>query len=316
MAVQVNPVRDDSAEKNISLLGAAIGVAKDLFKVKMDDKAQARAEGIKMAQLEAEQKKYQAEQASKGEARDVEFAEKFLPVPEGTKGALSLPGRQGLFLPRADMRAQEANAAQIAGRNIDNQNKQSEQNFRKTQDLSNDYNKDSKLTVESVDAFKKLEAAARNPNPTGVTDIALVTQYIKTLDPTSTVREGEFANAENAPGVSARALNMYNKVLNGERLTPESRLNFLEEAKRSVQTRLVQQAQVDELYTNKANNFKVDPRFVVNPNFSALRQELGELKMSGGGGNTDIVKLPGGASVSRQQILDELAKRQRGTVSR
>jgi hypothetical protein len=54
-------------------------------------------------------------------------------------------------------------------------------------------------------------------------DIALIFAFFKMVDPTSTVREGEFANVESAGGVETRFRNMYNRLLNGGRLNDAQR---------------------------------------------------------------------------------------------
>lgn len=77
--------------------------------------------------------------------------------------------------------------------------------------------------------FAKMEQAAKNPSAGG--DLALVFSFMKVLDPGSTVREGEFANAQNAAGVPDRIRNEFNRVTSGERLSPEQRADFLRQAK-------------------------------------------------------------------------------------
>ena len=77
--------------------------------------------------------------------------------------------------------------------------------------------------------FAKMEQAAKNPSAGG--DLALVFSFMKVLDPGSTVREGEFANAQNAAGVPDRVRNEFNRVTSGERLSPEQRADFLRQAK-------------------------------------------------------------------------------------
>jgi hypothetical protein len=58
----------------------------------------------------------------------------------------------------------------------------------------------------------------------------LIYNFMKMQDPGSTVREGEYASAQNAGAVSDKVANMYNRVLNGESLTPEQRQDFLSQA--------------------------------------------------------------------------------------
>lgn len=78
-------------------------------------------------------------------------------------------------------------------------------------------------------AFDKLEQAAAEPSAAG--DLSLIFSYMKMLDPGSTVREGEFANAQNAAGVDGRVVAAYNKAVSGQRLSPDQRADFMKQAK-------------------------------------------------------------------------------------
>ena len=64
-------------------------------------------------------------------------------------------------------------------------------------------------------------------------DIALVFSFMKTLDPSSTVREGEYATAKNAGGIPETIINTYNKARSGKFLTEEQRRDFIETARKS-----------------------------------------------------------------------------------
>ncbi len=75
------------------------------------------------------------------------------------------------------------------------------------------------------DSVGKLRTAQKLDSGQG--DIAMVYAYMKMLDPTSVVREGEYATAENTSGVPEKIMNMYNKVLTGTRLTPAMRGQFV-----------------------------------------------------------------------------------------
>ena len=78
-------------------------------------------------------------------------------------------------------------------------------------------------------AFKRIEKGGRKG--TAASDISLIFNFMKINDPGSTVREGEFATAQNAAGVPERAINLYNSLLKGTRLSPEQRNDFLSSAK-------------------------------------------------------------------------------------
>ena len=84
-------------------------------------------------------------------------------------------------------------------------------------------------TFNDVDsAFLKVKSAAGNPSAAG--DLSAIFAYMKMLDPGSSVREGEFANAQNAGGIDAKIAAAYNNVLNGQRLTPDQRADFVKQA--------------------------------------------------------------------------------------
>ena len=76
------------------------------------------------------------------------------------------------------------------------------------------------------DAFGKI----RNARDTAAGDLSLIFNYMKMLDPGSVVREGEFATAQNTAGVPERVRNTYNRLMTGERLSPNQRTNFKQQA--------------------------------------------------------------------------------------
>lgn len=85
--------------------------------------------------------------------------------------------------------------------------------------------KDFKMSDTSL-AQMKSSAAAGTPQG----DISLIFTFMKTLDPTSAVREGEYATAANSGGVPDSVRNAFNKLIDGERLTPEQRTAFVKQA--------------------------------------------------------------------------------------
>ena len=78
-------------------------------------------------------------------------------------------------------------------------------------------------------SFDKIKRAAEKPD--AASDLSLIFGYMKMLDPGSTVREGEFANAQNAAGIPDRIANIYNRSMRGERLNPEQRTQFVNQSK-------------------------------------------------------------------------------------
>lgn len=80
--------------------------------------------------------------------------------------------------------------------------------------------------VES--AFKKIQKAGSQDTAAG--DLSLIFSFMKILDPGSTVREGEFATAQNAASIPDRVQNAYNNALKGTRLGTAQRADFITQA--------------------------------------------------------------------------------------
>ena len=75
------------------------------------------------------------------------------------------------------------------------------------------------------DAFRRVVSSADRATAAG--DLAMVFNFMKTLDPGSVVRESEFATAQNSAGIPDRLRAQYNRLLRGERLAPDQRKDFL-----------------------------------------------------------------------------------------
>lgn len=116
------------------------------------------------------------------------------------------------------------------------------------------------------EASASLEALSKNPS--AASDIAIIFSFMKILDPQSVVREGEFATAQNAAGVPDRVVNVYNRILSGQRLNDNQRNDFLTQARSLAQTQSQQYQRVIDQYRDTAQRLRVDPRNVI------LDQEL------------------------------------------
>jgi hypothetical protein len=119
--------------------------------------------------------------------------------------------------------------------------------------LRDEYQKGSGSFVKIRDAYGLVQAAAKDPSAAG--DLSLIFAYMRTLDPNSVVREGEFATAQNAASVPDRVRNAYNKALSGERLNPEQRTDFVNNAKKIYEQQKVSQDKLSGEYKNLAKNY-------------------------------------------------------------
>ena len=110
-------------------------------------------------------------------------------------------------------------------------------------------------------AYSGIREAARNPSPAG--DLSLIFAYMKIVDPGSTVREGEFATAQNTAGVPDRVRNAYNRAISGERLGVAQRADFVGQAGNLYRSRLTAYERARGQYRRLAINHGLDPELVV-----------------------------------------------------
>ena len=129
--------------------------------------------------------------------------------------------------------------------------------------LSNNYK-----GMKSVDFYQKLRSTwqkidvaynqAYNPdteNPQ-VADVSMIFNFMKMLDPGSTVREGEYATAKNTGGIAQNIINSYNAARGGGFLSDGQRADFRNTAW--------------ELINAEASNVQK-----INENFTALGEKFG-----------------------------------------
>lgn len=147
--------------------------------------------------------------------------------------------------------------------------------------LRSEYDQQIKPYVEARNGYSKVLAAAQDG--TGASDIALIFGFMKTLDPTSTVREGEFATAQNSGSVDQTLMNLYNRALKGERLQPEQRAQFAQTAGRQFGVYQQQADLLNQRYSGLAQSNGLDPRNVVTafPQITAASGEKGAPNASG-----------------------------------
>ena len=135
-----------------------------------------------------------------------------------------------------------------------------------TTNLRKEYNNDPivKDTKNVQQAFSKIKKSATDVSAAG--DLALIFNYMKMLDPGSTVREGEFANAQNSGGIPDQVRAKYNQLINGERLSTDQRKDFLKQSTNIYDAQVDQLNSVNQRYTELSDAFGVESKYVVmNP---------------------------------------------------
>lgn len=147
--------------------------------------------------------------------------------------------------------------------------KSAQEQFTRTSQLLRSFMTDTKDEQDIALSFAALQTAASDPSPAG--DIAVIFAFMKMIDPGSTVREGEFATAENSGSVPRRIWALYNRLLTDEgRLDEGQRADFVSQARaRAASTQEGLQRKIAR-FTRTAERFGVEPTDVVFDPFVGL----------------------------------------------
>lgn len=132
-----------------------------------------------------------------------------------------------------------------------------EENMKIVDSLRTEYFKRSQENnwVNILNAYEKIV----NTSATPAGDISLVYAFMKLIDPTSAVLQGEYANLQNAAGVPEQIRQQYNRLLKGRRLSEKQRIAYKSEARRVFQVYQQRQANIDAYYQGLARRYGVDP---------------------------------------------------------
>jgi hypothetical protein len=133
--------------------------------------------------------------------------------------------------------------------------------------LQQKISEEARLRGEYTKRTEDLAAAERNfqviqvsaADDSGAGDIALVTSFMKMLDPGSVVRETEFATAANAGGLLARLRSLATKVENGQFLSADQRADFQRLAGQYLKAARDQEGPVRKSYQAIIENYGLNP---------------------------------------------------------
>lgn len=111
--------------------------------------------------------------------------------------------------------------------------------------------------------FDIIRTVANDSSPAG--DLALVTSYMKMLDPGSVVREQEFANAANAGGAAERARAMLSNITGNGILTPKQRADFVAQTTNIYKIQTQSYNEIANDYRRMASDYGFEPDRIATP---------------------------------------------------
>lgn len=184
-------------------------------------------------------------------------------TPDAQANALTVPDASGTFRPNQPVISAKQSIAAAGKPNMTTNILPPQKTFDNEDKLRNDYTSNPKVkaSAEMDSAFRMIEAAYKNP--TAANDLAMATKYMKILDPTSVVRESEFALAVNATGLLDKVQNYAASVIEGKKLNPAQRKDFYESAKAINDSFQAGRAEVDNEYAEMATGYGLNPKNVI-----------------------------------------------------
>ena len=145
--------------------------------------------------------------------------------------------------------------------------------FEATQSLRKEFTAQSKVFRDVRDSFARVEESSIEPSAAG--DLALIFNYMKMLDPASVVRESEFAQAAATGAWGERIKAAGLKILEGERLSPVMRTDFVNRAGKLMERQSIQHKQREVFFRKQAERFGLSPEDVAMP-LTDPGREIGE----------------------------------------
>jgi len=132
-------------------------------------------------------------------------------------------------------------------------------------EFAKQFRAESKPFKEAMLAFEKISANALSRRPSGSTDIAMIFNFMKSLDPESVVRGQEYEAAANA-GPLIKSLGVrYNRLLRGEdeKLPDQVRKDFYQTALETFQPFVESQIRAEETISGQAKAFGLNDKNII-----------------------------------------------------
>lgn len=140
--------------------------------------------------------------------------------------------------------------------------KEDKENFTQEQQLRTQLDGLSKDFVSVRDSYNRIKTVTKEPSPAG--DLSMIYNYMKMLDPGSTVRESEFATAAQAGSFGDRIQSAVGKIVTGKRLDDSQRKDFVAQAEKLYTQQKVSHKALINKYNKIAGAYGLNPERVTS----------------------------------------------------
>jgi hypothetical protein len=151
--------------------------------------------------------------------------------------------------------------------------------FEQEEKLRKEFQLRTKVYGELGGTFNNIKSSA--DAKTGPGDIALITGFMKMLDPGSVVRETEFATARDTAGLYARLENTLKKAESGQFLQPKQREEFVNLAKQYLDSAQKKAGDEKKALGVVVKNYRLNPDNVFGPEPAAAPQNPNSVTVNG-----------------------------------
>ena len=135
--------------------------------------------------------------------------------------------------------------------------------FEQEEKLRKEFQNRTKVYGEIGTTFQNLKSSSEAKSGPG--DIALITGFMKMLDPGSVVRETEFATARDTAGLYTRLENSLKKAESGQFLQPKQREEFVNLAKQYYESAQKKAGEDKKALGVVVKNYRLNPENVFGP---------------------------------------------------
>lgn len=138
-----------------------------------------------------------------------------------------------------------------------------EKKFAQEEKIRKEWQGRSKVYGELQGTFNTLKASSESANGPG--DIALITGFMKMLDPGSVVRETEFATARDTAGLFTQLQNRLEKAKNGQLLSPAQRKEYVALSQKYLESAQKKADEDKKALGVVVKNYRLNPENVFGP---------------------------------------------------
>ena len=132
--------------------------------------------------------------------------------------------------------------------------------FDQEEKLRKEFQVRTKVYNELIPTFANINSSAKAQNGPG--DVALITSFMKMLDPGSVVRETEFATARDTAGLYTKLENTLKKAESGQFLQPSQRKEFVDLAKQYLDSAQKKAGDEKRQIGSVVKNYRLNPENV------------------------------------------------------